>query len=130
MTSASTTVCHDSTCALHHGLPIRVCHVRDQHIAWLHFVHFVDVVHQSNWTCTNFLSNRTTVCEDRAVPLEFVTQFRLAFLLALHCFGTRLQDVEQSVLTVFTPFNVHGPTIVLFDDQCILSKLFHFRICQ
>ena len=66
--------------------------------------------------------------QHRAVAFEFVAQFRLAFLLALHCLGACLQDVEQSVVAIFAPFDVHGATVMLFDNQCILGELLNLSI--
>ena len=70
------------------------------------------------------------MCKHRAVPFKFVAQFRLAFLLTLDRLGASLQDVQQTVVTVFAPFNIHGSAVVLFDDQCILGELLHFSVCQ
>ena len=130
VTGPSATVGHDSASALHHGLPIGIGHIGDQHVARLHFVHLADVVYQADGTGSDFLPNRTAMRQHRAVAFEFVAQLRLAFLLALHCLGARLQDVEQTVVAVFAPFDVHGATVMLFDDQCILGELLHLSICQ
>ena len=127
---AATPVGHDGAGALHYRLPVRVGHVGHQHIAGLHPVHFGNAVHQPHRASADFLANGTAFGQHRAGALQLVAHLCLALGLALHRFGTRLQDVDQAVLAVLAPFDVHGAAVVLLDDQRIARQLLDVHIGQ
>ena len=123
MTGPTTTVCDDGAGTLHDGLPIGVGHVCDQHIASLDLVHFRNTVHQTDRTRSNLLPNGTALCQYSAFAFEFVAQFGCAFGLALHGFGAGLQNVKQAICTIFAPLDVHGATVVFFNNHGVLRQL-------
>ena len=130
MTSTPSSVGHDGAGALHHGLPIGVCHVSHQHIAGLYLVHLCNALHQTNRACANFLANGTTLSQHRARAFEFVTKFCGAFRLALHGFRTSLQNINQAVGAIFAPFDVHRAAVVLFNHHGVLRQLRNVCIGQ
>ena len=121
---------HDGAGALHHGFPIRVGHVRHEHIARLDLVHFTDVVDDAHRTGTDLLANGASLRQHRAAALELVAELGLAVLLALHGLRAGLKDVEMTVGTVLAPLDVHGATVMRFDDQRIAGKRLHVFVRQ
>ena len=130
MAGASAAVGDDGAGALHHGFPVGVSHVGNEHIARLHFVHLADVGDQAHGAGADFLADGAAFGQYRAVAFEFVALLGLAFRLAFNRFGPRLQDVELVVGAVFPPFDVHGAAIVLLNHQRILRQLLDVGISQ
>ena len=130
MARTATSVCHNGTGALHHRLPVGVCHVCHEHIASLDLVHFRNAVHQTHRTCANFLPNGTTFGQHGAFALECVAQLGGSLGLTLHGFGPGLQNVKQAIGTIFAPFNVHGAAIVFFNDHGVLRQLGDVFVAQ
>ena len=127
---SSAAICHDRTGALHHWLPVRVGHVGDQHVAWLHLVHILDVVNHADRSGSNFLTNGAPLGQHGTRALELVALLGLALGLAFDGLGPRLQDVNLAVDTVLAPLDVHGPAVVAFNDQCITRQLLNVRVAQ
>ena len=87
-------------------------------------------MHDTNRTGTNLLTDGTAFDQHCALALEFVAVLYFVGGLAFHRFRPCLQDVELPVGAVFTPFDVHRTTIVLFDHQCVTRQLLHIGIGQ
>ena len=51
-------------------------------------------------------------------------------LPALHGFRTCLDDVEQTILTIQRPLDIHRPAVVRFDGQRLSRQLGDLRIVQ
>src|SRR5690606_32193229 len=60
----------DGSRAFHDGLPIRIRHVRDQHIAGLHARHLLHVADDPRATCTDALADRPPLREYFRATLE------------------------------------------------------------
>ena len=120
----------DGRSPFHDRLPVGVGHVGHQHIARLDLVHLADVVHNPDRAGANFLANSSAFHNHCALALELVTVLRAACGLALHGLGARLQNIDFAVQSVLTPLDVHGPAVVLLDDQCISRQLFDIGIGQ
>ena len=133
MAGAAAPVGDDRAGALHHGFPIRVGHVGDQHIARLNLVHVLDVVHDADRAGADFLANGAARGQHGAlglVGLEAVTHLGLAFGLAFHRFGPGLQDVKLTINAIFSPLDVHGAAVVVFNDQGVPGQLLHVGVTQ
>ena len=120
---ATTAVGHDGRSAFHHGLPVRIGHVGDQHVAGLHLIHLGDVAHHAYRTRADLLADRPTGDQHLTRRLQAVAKLYVALhLLRLHGFRARLQDIDLAVDTVAAPFNIHGTLVVLFDDDRIARE--------
>ncbi|MNW11185.1 hypothetical protein D3C71_2085760 [compost metagenome] len=69
MTGTSTTVSDDGRGFLHDRFPVRVGHVRHQHVARLNTVHLADVVDHFHRTGTDTMTNRTPFSNDFALRM-------------------------------------------------------------
>ena len=130
MASATAPVGHNGGGPLHDRLPVGVGHVGHQNVTRLHLVHFADVVHHPNRASANFLANCAALDDNRAFAFELVTVFSPASCLTLHCLRTGLQNVQFTVQSVFTPLNVHRPTVVLLDHQGVSRQLLYIGVGQ
>ena len=74
-------------------------------------------MHDTHRPGTNFLPDGPPFGQHGTFALELVAVFNRITRLAFHCFRTRLQDVNLAVHAVFTPFDIHGSAIVVFNDQ-------------
>ena len=120
----------NGTGALHHGLPIGIGHVSDQHVTCLDLVHLRDAVDQTNRPSPNFLTNGAALGQHSALAFQGVAQFCCAFGLALDGLWASLQDIKQAVCAILAPLNVHGPAVVLLDDHGVLRQLGDVFVCQ
>jgi hypothetical protein len=116
---------HDRRCTLHHRLPVRIGHVGDQHVAGLHAIHFRRIVNHTHRTRADLLADRATSCEHVRLTLQLEAHLSLANCLALHRFGTCLQDENLAIAAVLAPLDVHWTLIMLFDDHRVLRELDH-----
>ncbi len=120
MASTPPSVGHNGTGTLHDGFPVGIGHVGHQHIARLDLVHFRNTVDQTYRAGTNLLADGAAFSQYSALALKFVTQFGRTFGLTLHRFRTSLQDVKQAIRTVLAPLDVHGTSVVFFNDHGVL----------
>src|SRR5699024_11478862 len=108
MTGASTAVGDDGGGALHDRLPVRVGHVRVEHVAGLDAVHVgngIDVAHRAG---ADALADGAAFDQHAlAVGVDAVA-FVAAAAIALHRFRACLQDVELARFAVLAPLDVHG----------------------
>ena len=130
MASPSAAVGNNRGSTLHHWLPIRIGHIRHQHIPELNLVHLADVVHDANRTGANLLSNGTPLHDHGALALDLVAVLHLASRLAFHRFGPCLQDVEFAINAIFAPLNIHRAAIVLLDHEGVMGQFFNLGIGQ
>ena len=113
---APATVGDDRRGPLHHGLPVRVGHVGDEHVACLDLVHLGGGADQAHRADADLLADRATAREHRCRPLQPIAARRLgAAFLRLHGLGTRLEHVQLPVESVATPLDVHRAAVVPLD---------------
>ena len=116
---------------LHHRFPVGVGHVGDKHITLLHAVHFAGVSNDSHRARTDLLTDGAAFGKDLAAALQ--SKFLLhvgGVLTALHGLRPRLQNVDLAVDAVFTPFNIHGTAVVLFNDAGKFRKFNDVVVCE
>ena len=130
MASAAAPVGHDGSGTLHDRLPVGVCHVGDQHIAGLHLVHVFQAVDDAHRAGSDLLPDGPALRLDRTTAFERVTQFRRITGLAFHGLRAGLQNVEATVLPVFTPLDIHGAAVMRLNHQGVAGQLQHVRIAQ
>ncbi len=70
MTRAAAAIGHDGCCSLHHGLPVRVCHIRDEHIPGLHEIHLPRIVDDSGRPLADALTDTSAARKDAARLFE------------------------------------------------------------
>ena len=127
--STTTAVRHDGRGLLHHWFPVGVGHVRDEHVACLHTIHFSGAFHHTHRALANLLTNSATLAKEVALALQRIAQLHVhALLLGLHGFRTSLQDVDLAINTVFTPFDVHRAAVVLFNNASKLRQFDHIIV--
>lgn len=122
---APAAVRHDGRCALHHRFPVRVGHVRDEHVARLHAFHLGRIVDHAHGARSDLLADRTARSHHVRLPFQLEAHFGLARGLALHRFGTRLENEQLAVAAVLAPLDVHRTLIVLLDDDRVSRQLDH-----
>ena len=93
-------------------------------------VHLTDVVNQANRAGANLLTNRPALSQDGAFTFEFVAQLGRAFGLAFHGLWAGLQNIKQAVGAILAPLDVHGATVMLFDDHRVAGQLLDLIIGQ
>ncbi len=119
----------DGRRALHHRLPIRVGHVGDQNITRLDAVHFGGRLDEAHVALPDLLAYGAAARQNRGLRLQPITAKTLCtFILRLHRFRARLQDVQMSVLAVAAPFDVHRTAVVLLDHDRAACELDRFVI--
>ena len=87
-------------------------------------IHFGGARNNANGTLTDLLADGTT----RNQNVRFFFQDEAlngfgTFLAALYRLGTRLKNVNLAVGAVFTPFDIHGTPVMLFDNDRKAGKL-------
>ena len=124
------TVGDDGAGALHHRLPVRISHVRDQNIARLNLVHLGNVVDDTHAAGANALTNGTTFNQNSALLFQQVTLHDVGAAAAFNGFRTSLYDVQLAAVTVFGPLDIHRTTVVLLDDHRLLGQADDFFFAQ
>ena len=115
VTGSPATVGHNRSGTFHDRLPIRICHVRYQHITGLNFSHLSGVHNNSRRSLSDLLANRTPLYQHCA-PLTQVKLLYRLFSAAFHRFRTGLNNINLSIYSIQCPFDVHRPLVVLLDD--------------
>src|SRR5690606_26462388 len=113
----------DGAGALHYRLPVRIGHVRYQHVTRLDPVHFRNVTNDFHRAGTDTLTNGATFDQHGAFFLQQVALHDIGAAAAFDCFRTCLNDIQLTVVTVLGPFDVHRAAIVLFDDHRLASQV-------
>ena len=114
---------------LHDGLPVRIRHVGDQHVAGLHLVHLADGGDDPRRARANLVADGAPLDQHLAAGLlEREALQGVCLLTAAHGFRTSLDYVELTVLTILGPLDVHRAAIVLFYDEGLLRQRHHFLI--
>src|SRR5262249_5822297 len=121
VTRASTPIRNDRGGALHDRLPIRIRHVRNQHVAALDARHVFHISDHTRWACADSLADAATRRENLRATLERVTLDRAASA-ALHGLWPSLQDKDVAGRAVLAPLDIHRLLVVLFDDQRLLRE--------
>src|ERR1700733_11786172 len=116
VTGAPAAIGDDRRRALHDRFPVRIGHVRHQHVARLHARHIGGRAHHTSRAGADAGADRAAGHDHRRSILQVVAMQILAGA-ALDGLGTRLQDIDPTGLAVTSPFDVHRPAVVLFDDQ-------------
>ncbi len=131
MTGASTAVGDDGGGPFHDRFPVRVGHVGHQYIAGPDTVHLGNVVDDAHRAGTDLLADGASLGQRGAgLFLEQVAFQGPMRDIALDGFRTGLKDVDLAVAAVLAPFDVHGPTVVLFDDQGLTPQFLDFQVGQ
>ena len=130
MAGASAAVGHNGRRAFHHGFPIRVGHVGNQHVAGLHDIHLRSVFHQAHAALADFLADGAAFAQYGFVAGNGVAAqaASLLFFLRFHGFRACLQNVQFAVQAVATPFDVHRAAVVFFDNQRVFRQFGNFFI--
>src|SRR5699024_6847373 len=100
VTGASATVGDNRRGAFHDRFPIGIGHVRDQHVARLHAVHFVDGFDVAHDAGTDALADGAALDQHALTAGVDAVAFQLAAAVALHGLRPRLQDVDFAGLAV------------------------------
>src|SRR5208283_1206674 len=119
MAGPAASIGDDGCGPLHHGLPIRIGHVGNQHIARPHAGHLLHVSDDARMSGPDALPDAAPAHEQGGAGLEREALDRPPGA-ALHRFGPRLQDVEHAGVAVLAPFDIHRRAVVLLDDQRLL----------
>ena len=107
---ASAFVGHNRGHASHHGFPVRVGHLRHQHVAGLHRLERFDIPHHPDAAAPDALTHRLpsdqwdTGCARQ--PVHF--RHRRARLRRMDGLGSRLHDEQLATDPVLGPLDVHG----------------------
>ncbi len=124
------TVGDDCAGALHDRLPVRVGHVRHQHVTGLDLVHLGHVLDDAYLARADALTDGTAFDQYLAGLLEQIAFHDVGRSTALHRFRARLDDVQLAVVTVLGPLDVHRALVVLLDNHRLFGQLGHFGIAQ
>ena len=130
MTRTPPSVGDDGTGQFHHWLPIRVSHVGNQNITCPHKPHFCRAAHQPHRSSADFLPNCPTLGKHTAFRFQFIANFSFPQLLTFHCLRSSLQNIEQAIVAIFPPLDVHCTLVVFFNQNCIFSELDNVFIRQ
>ncbi len=129
---AGTTATVGDDCAgtLHHRFPVRVGHVRHQHVTGLDLVHLGHVLDDTHLARADALTDGTAFDQHLAGLLEQIAFHDVGRRTALYRFRTCLDDVQLAVVTVLGPLDVHRALVVLLDDHRLFGQFGHFGIAQ
>src|SRR5690606_23576783 len=127
---AAAAVGNDSAGALHDWLPIRVGHVRHQHITGLNLVHFRHVTDDLHRACADTLADRPAFYQHRALILQQIAFHDVDIAAALDRFRTSLNDVQLIVVPVLGPLNCHRTAKMLLDNHGLAGQADNFLIAQ
>lgn len=130
VTGAATPVGDDGGGPLHDGLPVRVGHVGDQHVAGLDFVHLVDGGDDSRRARANLVADGPSLDQHLTRLLEGKTFEGVGLLTAAHGFRACLHYVELAILTILGPLDIHRAAIVLLDDEGLFRQRHHLLIAD
>lgn len=115
---------------LHHRLPVRVGHVRHQHVALLYARHERRTGYQAHRPRADLVADGAAGGKHRAAALETEVLLGAGVRARLDRFRARLQNVDAAVAAILAPFDVHWPAIVLFDDHCGARQLQHVSVLK
>ena len=124
MTGTAAPVGNDGGGPLHDGFPVRIGHIGDQHIAIIDQVHFTDTVDNLDHTLADAVTDTAALCQHPAFFLEQIALHARADITALHGFRSRLHNIDETIVTVPGPLDIHGATVVLLNNQS-LSRQVH-----
>ena len=114
----------------HDGLPVRVGHVRDQHLARDELMHRLDRLQDPDRSGADPLPDRPPLYQHRALLVHPETLHAPDRLTGLHRLRPGLQDVQAVVDTVLSPLDVHRPPVVLLDRHGLPGQLLDLRVGQ
>mmetsp|Transcript_82393 Transcript_82393/g.148665 ORF Transcript_82393/g.148665 Transcript_82393/m.148665 type:complete len:529 (-) Transcript_82393:1212-2798(-) len=127
--SAATTIGNDGTGLLHDGLPVRICHVCDQHISLLELRHLVNAGQEVDLARADTLADGTAFNEDvGALLLHLVLLKDSHLLLGGHGLRAGLHDVDLAIIAITSPLDVHGAAIMLLDLHRHGGKVFDLLV--
>src|SRR5690606_18863934 len=106
----------DGRGTLHHRLPVGVGHVGDEDVPGLHALHLGGPLDDAHHARGDLRAHGAAHDERLAAALHAVAGEHAAGA-ALHRLGTGLHDVDEPVLAVLDPLDVHGPAVVVLDRQ-------------
>src|SRR5688572_10069396 len=124
---AAAAVRDDGRGALHDRLPVRVGHVRDDHVARLDARHLAAACHDAGRARADALADCAPLRQRARALLQRETLDRAAGA-ALHRLRARLQDVDRAGLAVLAPLDVHRAAIVRLDDERLARELVHVGV--
>src|SRR5690606_3170125 len=99
-----------------------VRHVGDQHVAGLDALHLGRPRDHAHDAGRDLRAHGAPDDEGLAAALHAVAGEDAA-RAALHGLGARLHDVDQAVLAVLDPLDVHGPAVVVLDRDALPPEL-------
>src|SRR5690606_22308771 len=100
--------------ALHRRFPVRVGHVGAEHVAGLHALHLGGALDHAHDAGRDLRAHGAPHDEGLAAALRAVAGEDPAGA-ALHRLGPGLHDVDEAVLAVLDPLDVHRPAVVVLD---------------
>ncbi len=119
----------DGRSPFHHRLPVRVRHVRDDHVPRLHARHLARAGHDACRSRTDALADRAAL-RQRARALFQREAVDGATRAALHGFRARLQHVDRPGLAVLAPLDVHRAAVMRLDDEGLARQFVHVGIAD
>ena len=128
VTGTSASVGNNGRCFLHDWFPIRIGHIRHQHITRLNAVHFTDVMDNLYRPCADSMTDGTAFGQHFAVARQLVALHHL--FIGTNGFWARLNDKQLTGVPIFRPLDIHWATIVLLNHQRLMCQLLHFMIVQ
>jgi hypothetical protein len=108
---------------LHDGLPVGIGHVGDEDIARLDLIHVVGAMHHPGRAGADAMADTAAGGQDGALGAQVVALQDIAGA-ALDGLGTGLDHIEETIQPVLRPLDVHGPAIVVLDQDRLLGQ-FH-----
>ena len=113
---------------LHDRLPVGVGHVGDQHVAGAELGHLLHAAQHADRASADALADGPPRDQDVAAALQLEAAQRAVVRPRHHGLRPGLQHVELAVDAVLGPLDVHGPSVVLLDDQGVARELLHLLV--
>ena len=117
VTGAAAAIGHDRRRTFHDRFPVRIGHVRDQHVARLQLVHFCNGANDPRLAGADLVTDRTAFTQHRSLATK-MEPLKLGCARArLDRFRACLNDEQGAADAVLRPLDIHRPTVMFFDHQ-------------
>ena len=130
MTGTSSAIRHDRGGALHRGLPVRVRHLGDQHIAGPNPVHLARVADRACPSRADSSADAATLDQHPSSFLQAIAFESVRLAAADDGLRPCLENVEASVEAILAPLDIHRPAVVLLDDEGETGQMLHVPIVE